>query len=132
MKNAHAALYRTVTAATVAAHFAYLGYLPVGGFLALRSPRTVWLHLASVGWGVAVVALPLPCPLTALEDWARAQAGMRPLPPAGFIERYVAGVCYPADRTRTVQVLALGAAAVSWIALARKQRRPAPKKGEGS
>lgn len=75
-------------------------------------------------WGVAIVALPLPCALTSLENWARARAGMNRLPTTGFIDRYVAGVLYPSDRTGAVQALGFGAAALPWIALARK-RRPA-------
>jgi uncharacterized protein DUF2784 len=120
MKKAHFA----VVIVSVGAHFAYLFYVPSGGFLALRWPRTIWLHLATVSWGVAVVAVPLPCPLTSLEDWARARAGMRPLPATGFVDRYVAGVLYPPGRTGTAQALAFLAAATSWIALARKHRSP--------
>ena len=116
MKKAHFA----GVVLTVGAHFAYLIYVPIGGFLALRWPRTIWLHLASICWGVAVVALPLRCPLTSLEDWARARAGMSPLPRTGFIDRYVAGVLYPSGRTGPAQALAFTAAALSWFALARK------------
>jgi hypothetical protein len=119
MKNA----YFAVVVVTVGAHFAYLAYVPSGGFLALRWPRTIWLHLLTVGWGVAVVVLDLGCPLTSLENWARARAGMNPLPRTGFIDRYVAGVIYPSDRTGLVQALAFVAVALSWIALARKRRK---------
>lgn len=112
--------YFAVVVVSAAAHFAYLIYVPSGGFLALRWRRTIWLHVATVCWGVAVVTLRLPCPLTSLEEWARAGAGIRPLPATGFIGRYVAGVCYPTDRTGAAQVLAFVAAAVSWIVLARK------------
>jgi hypothetical protein len=119
MKKAHFA----VVIVSVGAHFAYLFYLPSGGFLALRWPRTVWLHLASVCWGLVVVTLPVPCPLTSLEGWARARAGMKPLPPTGFVDRYVAGVLYPPGRTGMAQALAFLAAAISWIALARNRRR---------
>ena len=38
----------------------------------------------------------------------------------------VAGVLYPSGRTGTAQGLALGAAAVSWVALASKQRAAGP------
>uniref|UniRef100_UPI003F953295 DUF2784 domain-containing protein n=1 Tax=Mycobacterium sp. TaxID=1785 RepID=UPI003F953295 len=62
----------------------------------------------------------LPCPLTSVEDWARARAGMKPLPSTGFVDRYVAGVLYPPGRTGIAQVLAFTAAAISWISLARK------------
>ena len=120
MKKAHFA----VVIVSVGAHLAYLFYVPSGGFLALRWPRTLWLHLASVSWGAAVVALALPCPLTSLEDWARARAGMMPLPATGFVDRYIAGVLYPRGRTGIAQTLAFSAAATSWIALARKHRNP--------
>jgi hypothetical protein len=74
------------------------------------------LHVPTVIWGVGVVAFGLPCPLTQLEQWARARAGMDPLPMAGFVERYIAGVCYPSNATGIVQRIAFGAAAVSWLA----------------
>ena len=123
MKKARFAFFRHLVIVSAGAHFAYLCYLPCGGFLALRWPRTIWLHLASVAWGVLVVTLPVPCPLTSLEDWARARAGMEPLPSTGFVDRYVAGVLYPPGRTRTAQAVAFLAAATSWIALARKAPR---------
>lgn len=117
--------YFAVIVVTVGAHFAYLVYLPSGGFLAMRWRRTLWLHILCVCWGLGVVALHLPCPLTALEDWARARAGMGPLPPAGFTGRYVAGIVCPSNRTDAAQRLAFTAAAGSWIALALKHRKPA-------
>lgn len=115
--------YFALVVATVAAHFAYLAYLPSGGFLALRWRRTFWLHLPAVAWGVAVVALNLRCPLTSLEEWARARAGMGELPEKGFIGRYVDGTVLPADRTGTAQALAFAAAGLSWIALIIQGRR---------
>jgi hypothetical protein len=116
--------YSAVVVATVVAHFAYLFYLPSGGFLALRWRRTFWLHLPAVCWGVGVVALKLSCPLTSLETWARAHAGMNALPETGFIGRYVDGVLYPAHRTGTAQAIAFAAIAVSWIALAIRRAKP--------
>ncbi|WP_343598833.1 DUF2784 domain-containing protein [Mycobacterium sp.] len=117
------ATYSALVAATVGAHFGYLAYLPSGGFLALRWPRTLWLHVPAVAWGVGVVVLHLPCPLTALESWARRRAGIGPLPPSGFVDRYVAGVCYPPGSTGSAQLLAFTAAAISWILLAAKRTR---------
>ena len=117
--------YALTVALTAGAHFGYLLYLPSGGFLALRWPRSIALHIPTVGWGVCVVAFGLPCPLTRLEEWARARAGMNPLPTAGFTERYVAGVCYPAHATRIAQALAFAAAALSWMMLAVRTRQSA-------
>ncbi len=112
---------------TVGAHFGYLLYLPSGGFLALRWPRSILLHVPAVGWGICVVACGLPCPLTRLEEWARARAEMNPLPVAGFTERYVAGVFYPSHATRIAQALAFAAAAVSWVMLAAKHGQSASR-----
>ena len=114
--------YFAVVVATVAAHFAYLAYLPSGGFLALRWRRTFWLNLPVVCWGVGVVAWEFPCPLTALESWARTRAGMNELPRSGFTGRYIDGVLYPANRTGIAQTLAFVAAAASWVALAIQRR----------
>lgn len=104
------------------AHFAFLLYLPSGGFLALRWPRTIMLHGPTVVWGAGVVGLRFPCPLTRLEQWARGRAGMEQLPEDGFIDRYVAGVFYPANRTGLAQALAFSAAAASWAVLALRRR----------
>ncbi len=131
--QARRACFQYLVIVTAAAHFGYLVYVPSGGFLALRRPRTRWLHLASVCWGVAVVALRWPCPLTSLENWARTRAGMNPLPAGGFIDHYLAGVCYPPDRTGTARTAAFGAAAASWIALGAKHRgaRRVQRSGHG-
>jgi hypothetical protein len=119
--------YALAVALIVGAHFGYLLYLPSGGFLALRWPRSILLHLPTVGWGVCVTTLGLPCPLTSLEQWARVRAGMNPLPSAGFTERYVAGVFYPSHATRTAQALAFAAAAFSWVLLAFRHRQSASR-----
>src|SRR5206468_822201 len=94
--SATRACHAVVVATAVAAHFGYLAYLPSGGFVALRWPRSLWLHVPAVVWGVALVMCGLPCPLTEAENWARARAGLAVLPVDGFIGRYVAGVLYPA------------------------------------
>jgi hypothetical protein len=111
-------LYIILVVLAAAAHFAFLIYLPSGGFLALRWPRTIWLHVPIVVWGVGSVALHWPCPLTSIERWARERAGMGQLPSAGFIDHYVNGVVYPQGATGAVQLLAFAAVVVSWILFA--------------
>jgi hypothetical protein len=98
-------MYHIVVALAVVAHVAFLCYLVVGGFVALRWRRTIWLH---------VPAAHLECPLTWLERWSRAKAGMAPLPPDGFIAHYIAGVLYPAGWTGIVPVATFVLIAVSW------------------
>lgn len=125
MKPEHAAnrLRLAGVAATVGVHFAYLLYVPSGGFLALRWPRTIAVHVAAVAWAVAVVGLELPCPLSSLESWARRRAGIQPLPKDGFIDRYVDGRFVPSGRVGAAQALAFVAAAVSWAVFAARRLR---------
>ena len=88
-------MYHIVVALAVVAHFAFLCYLIVGGFLALRWRRTIWLHVPAALWGIAITAARVDCPLTSLERWSRAKAGMAPLPSDGFIATTSAGCFTP-------------------------------------
>ncbi len=116
-------VYVALVLLVAAAHFAFLVYLPTGGFLALRWRRSIWLHLPAVMWGTASVTVGLWCPLTALEQWARPRAGMAPLSSAGFIDHYITGAIYPADATRYVQAAVFLAVLVSWLGFALTARR---------
>ena len=115
--------YMIVVAAVVAAHFAFIGYLVVGGFLAVRWPRTIWLHVPTVVWGVGSIALHFDCPLTSLERWARERAGMAQLPSDGFIAHYITGVLYPASMVGVVEAVVFTIVVVSWgVAFAHGRR----------
>ncbi len=121
-------LYTVLVWLVAAAHFAFLVYLPAGGFLALRWPPALWLHVPVVLWGVASLALHLECPLTVVEQWARGRAGMAPLGSTGFIDHYITGVVYPADAAGYVQAIVFLAVLGSWAAnlVRRRQRRRRP------
>ena len=115
-------VYVVAVALTVAFHFAFLAYLVVGGFLALRWPRSIWLHVPMVIWGVGIVTLRYDCPLTWLEQRARERAGMAPLP-EGFIDHYVTGVLYPARYVGLFQVAVFLIVVASWTAYVAARRR---------
>jgi Protein of Unknown function (DUF2784) len=108
---------------TVAAHFAFIAYMVTGGFLALRWPKTIWLHIPVVIWGISIELIDFVCPLTWLERWARPKAGMGPMPADGFIDHYLTGVVYPAQYADLVLVLALLTVLTSWVLVARARRR---------
>jgi len=115
-------LWRGLADGVVAVHYAYMAYLVVGGFLAWRWPRTIWLHVVAVGWAVAIVVTKVPCPLTALQNHFRESAGQRPLSDS-FINLYIRGTFYPADQ-QTIARVALAAIVLgSWIGFVRLQRR---------
>jgi hypothetical protein len=116
-------VYSVLVAVTVAIHCGFVVYLVVGGFIACRWPWTLALHAAVVLWGLASVELGVPCPLTDLERWARARAGMAPLPSPGFIAHYITGVLYPAGWESAVQVAVFAVVLASWVLFAVRRRR---------
>jgi hypothetical protein len=113
-------MYQSVVGLVVVLHFALIGYVVIGGFLALRWRRTIWLHIAAVIWGIAIATNRVDCPLTWLERWARARAGMAPLPPDGFIAHYVTGVVYPVGWVVGVQLVSFAVVALSWVLYLRR------------
>ena len=108
-------MYAILVALVVALHFAFIGYVVLGGFLALRWPRTMWLHIPAVLWGIGIGTKRVDCPLTWVERWARARAGMAPLPPDGFIAHYITGVVYPVSWEGAVEVAAFTVVLASWV-----------------
>ncbi|WP_174186167.1 DUF2784 domain-containing protein [Nocardia barduliensis] len=120
-------LYRLLADATAAAHFAFVAYVVVGGFLAWRFRRTIWLHLLAACWGFSTIVAGFDCPLTHLENWARDRAGLVRLPSSGFIDHYLTGVIYPDQALGSVRILAAALVVASWIGYAWLLRqRPAP------
>jgi Protein of Unknown function (DUF2784) len=121
---------RGLVGVVAAAHFAFVAYVVGGGFLAWRWPRSLVAHLAAVGWAVAGLSRPVPCPLTALENDLRRRAG-QPALLTGFMDHYVDGVFYPRGAASAVRAAAMTAVGASWAGLAvrqvgrRRARRPA-------
>lgn len=110
--------HRLIADLAMVAHFAFLAYMAVGGFLAWRWPRTILLHIATTAYGLLNVIVGWPCPLTSVERWGRDQAGEATLPASGFIDHYLAGVIYP-EGAETWARLALAALVViSWVSFA--------------
>lgn len=96
-------MYRLIAEATMVVHFLFLAYLAVGGFVAWRWPRTIWLHLCVVGWGILSIVTGIECPLTYVENWGRIMAGQQGLTPSGFIDHYIEGIIYPEEYTILVR-----------------------------
>lgn len=119
-------LYQIVATGTMVIHFTFLVYVVIGGFIAWRWPRTIWIHLAAAAWGLGSVIAGLECPLTYVEHWARRKAGEQGLT-RGFIDTYIEGIIYPEQYTRVLQVLVGLAVLISWVGYARRRaRRPRP------
>jgi hypothetical protein len=80
--------------AVLAVHLAYLAFIPLGGFLTWRWPRSVWVHLAAVAVGVVSITVGFDCPLTTWEQSLRRRGGERPYT-NGFVDHYLKGRVYP-------------------------------------
>jgi hypothetical protein len=117
----------TALAALVAlAHLAFVLFVALGGVLALRWPRVMWLHLPAAVWGVWIEWSGRICPLTPLENMLRAEAGLPPYE-GDFIARWIFPVLYPQGLTREIQI-ALGAGVILvnvmiYAAVITRQRR---------
>jgi hypothetical protein len=113
----------------VVVHSAFVLFVVMGGFLALRWPRLAYVHLPAVIWGAWIEFSGGICPLTPLENSLRARVGQAGYS-GGFIEHYILPVLYPSGLTRTVQ-LVLGAIVIAinlcvYMYLARGRRLPDP------
>lgn len=116
------AIWQLLADLVVVVHYAFLLYLVVGGFLAVRRPWTIWLHLAAAVWGTLIITTKVPCPLTAAQDFFRERAGLAPLR-SGFIDNYVKDVLYPARFETETRVLVATIVAVSWVWFLRARLR---------
>ena len=101
-------LYQLLADIVVVLHLAFVGFVVLGGLLALRWRRAAWVHLPAAVWGAWVEFAGRVCPLTPLENWLRRQGG-RPGYSASFVEHYVIPILYPAALTRELQWVLGGA-----------------------
>jgi len=106
------------------AHFAFIVYLLIGGFIAVRWRRTIWPYLVTVAWAATSALLHWESPLTSLEQWGRRQAGMLALPSTGFVAHYVTGVLYPeswADPVELAVFVVVTASLAVFVASGRRR-----------
>jgi len=102
--------YRLYADLILIIHLAFIIFVMLGGFLVLRRPRLMWLHLPAVVWGALIEFLGVFCPLTPLETTLRELGGGIGYK-GDFIEHYITAVIYPSGLTRGIQI-ALGIAAL--------------------
>jgi len=101
-------------------HVAFVLFVLFGGFLSVKWPRAMWLHVPAATWGAVVEFTGSTCPLTPLENRLREQSG-HSLYRSDFITHYILPILYPDDLTRELQtalgttVLLLNAALYGWL-----------------
>lgn len=118
-------IYRTLADLVLAAHFAFVLFVILGGLLVLRWPGLAWLHLPAAIWGVLIEYFGWICPLTPLENSLRVRGGEAGYS-GGFIQHYIQPILYPTGLTRPTQ-LVLGSMALAlniavyWIVWSRRR-----------
>lgn len=118
--------YRALADLVLVVHLAFVLFVVLGGFLALRWPRVGWVHAPVALYGATIEFLGFTCPLTPLENALRQRGGGGGYE-GGFVEHYVTAAIYPSGLTREVQI-ALGIAVlvingVIYAAVLRRHRR---------
>jgi hypothetical protein len=96
--------YQMLADLVVLIHFAFIVFVMVGGFLALKWRFIRWLHLPAVLWAAIVEFAGWICPLTPLENAFRAMGGGNAYS-SDFVERYLITLIYPDALTRETQIV---------------------------
>ena len=108
--------------AILVVHLAYLAFIPLGGFLALRWPRLVPVHVVATVVGLVSITIGFDCPLTTWEQHFRGRGGERPYRD-GFVKHYLTGHVYPHGYDWLVQVVFGVAVVGSYVLVVRSARR---------
>jgi len=95
-------LYRFLADIVLLFHLAFVLFVVLGGFFALRWVRLIWLHLPAVAWGAYVEFSGRICPLTPLENSLRERGGGIGYI-GGCIDHYITALLYPNGLTRAIQ-----------------------------
>jgi Protein of Unknown function (DUF2784) len=86
--------YSVLAVSVLLLHALFILWVIFGALLTRSRPILRWLHIASLVWGILTELLPWPCPLTVLENWLEAKAGVQPYQ-GGFLLHYLDKVVYP-------------------------------------
>lgn len=95
--------YRIAADLVVLAHFAFVIFVALGGFLVIRWKRLAWIHLPIAVYGAVIEFVGFICPLTPLENRLRQRGGESGYS-GGFVEEYVMSFLYPEGLTREVTI----------------------------
>jgi hypothetical protein len=115
-------LYRLLADLVVVVHLAFIAFVVLGGFLAWRWPRVLWVHIPVIAWALVIVVFSVECPLTPLENYLRQLAGQRGYS-GSFIDHYLTGVIYPGRLLGLTRALAAVVVLIAYAGLLVRRRR---------
>ncbi len=87
-------MYTVLARGVLALHLLWILWVIFGVLLTRRRPWLAWTHVASLLYSVLIELSALPCPLTGLEQWAQARAGMTAYE-QDFLVHYLDALVYP-------------------------------------
>ncbi len=95
-------IYRFLADSVLILHLLFIGFVILGGLLALRCPWMALAHIPAAYWGAFIELTGGLCPLTVMEVELRRIAGGAGYS-GSFVEYYLLPIIYPAGLTRDIQ-----------------------------
>jgi Protein of Unknown function (DUF2784) len=92
--HAASSFYSALAIVVLFLHALFILWVVFGVLVTHLRPILRWLHIGSLIWGILTELLPWPCPLTVLENWLEATAGVQPYH-GGFLLHYLDKLVYP-------------------------------------
>ena len=88
-------VYHALAVATLTFHLLWILWVVLGALLTRRRRAWRWFHILSLVYSILIETLPWPpCPLTVLEAWLEARAGVTPYH-GSFLVHYLEAIVYP-------------------------------------
>ena len=94
--------YAIAAESVLVVHLAFIVFVMLGGWLAIRRRAWAVVHLPAAVWGAYVELSGRICPLTVWENALRVRAGQAGYR-GSFVEHYLLAIIYPAGLTRATQ-----------------------------
>src|SRR6266481_3886292 len=117
--HAASSLYSALAIFVLILHALFILWVVFGALLTRSHSILRWLHIASLVWGILTELLPWPCPLTLLENWLEARAGVEPYE-GGFLLHYLDRLIYPDVSPTVLTVAGVFVCALNLALYARK------------
>jgi hypothetical protein len=110
---------QAAAAIVLAVHLLWILWVIFGAFWTRGHPFLTAFHLASLVWGIIVELAPLDCPLTLVEQFFEAEAGVNPYS-GGFLVHCLDRVVYPDVSESLLVYIGVAVCVVNLLIYARR------------
>jgi len=119
--HATPSFYSALAIVVLFLHALFILWVVFGALVTRSRPTLRWLYIGSLIWGILTELLPWPCPLTLLENWFEAKAGVEPYQ-GGFLLHYLDKLVYPDISATLLTVAGLSICALNLALYGRQMR----------